>query len=100
MSRSFFSLVTIFSGLAIAIACLGLFGLVEYSVNQRSKEISIRKVFGASVNSLLLLLTRKYFALIMVAFLIIIPISAYAAEQWLNNFAYHIDVSPWMYVKA
>lgn len=93
-------LFTILTGLAIAVACLGLFGLVEYSVNQRAKEISIRKVFGASVNSLLLLLTRKYFALVMVAFVVIIPLSYYSAQQWLNNFAYHVSISPWMYAKA
>ncbi len=94
------SLFSIFTGLTIAVACFGLFGLVEYSVNQRSKEISIRKVFGASVHSLLLLLTRKYFVLIAIAFFLIIPLSYYAADEWLNNFAYHITISPWLYVKA
>jgi putative ABC transport system permease protein len=94
------ALFTIFTGLAIAVACLGLFGLVEYSVHQRTKEISIRKVFGASVNSLLVLLTRKYFGLVLMAFAVVIPLSYYAAQQWLANFAYHINVSPWMYLKA
>ena len=94
------SLFTIFTGLAITVACLGLFGLVEYSVNQRSKEISIRKVFGASVNSLLLLLTRKYFVLVMIAFIVIIPLSYFSAQEWLNSFAYRITISPWMYLKA
>lgn len=94
------NLFSIFTGLAIAVACLGLFGLVEYSVNQRTKEISIRKVFGASINSLLILLTRKYFGLVMIAFVVIIPLSYYMAQQWLNNFAYHITISPWIYMKA
>ena len=94
------SLFTIFTGLAIAVACLGLFGLVEYSVHQRTKEISIRKVFGASVHSLLVLLTRKYFGLVLMAFVVIIPVSYFAAQEWLNNFAYHITISPWIYVKA
>jgi putative ABC transport system permease protein len=89
-----------FTYLGILIACLGLFGLVEYSVNQRAREISIRKVFGASVNSLLVLLTRKYFTLVMIAFVVVIPLSYYAAGEWLNNFAYRIDISPWMYAKA
>jgi len=93
-------LFTIFTGLAIAVACLGLFGLVEYSVHQRTKEISIRKVFGASIKSLLVLLTRNYFGLVLTAFVVIIPVSYYAAQQWLTNFAYHITVSPWMYGKA
>ncbi len=94
------SLFGIFTGLAVAVACLGLFGLVEYSVHQRTREISIRKVFGASVNSLLILLTRKYFALVMIAFLVIIPVSYYAAGEWLSNFAYHVTISPWLYLKA
>lgn len=93
-------LISVFTGLAIIVACLGLFGLVEYSVSQRSREISIRKVFGASVNSLLLLLTRKYFLLVAIAFVVIIPVSYYAAQEWLNTFAYHITLSPWMYAEA
>ncbi|HEX6892963.1 MAG TPA: FtsX-like permease family protein, partial [Chryseolinea sp.] len=94
------NLFSIFTGLSIVVACLGLFGLVEYSVNQRSKEISIRKVFGASVGSLWMLLTRSYFALVLIAFMVIIPVSYYLAQEWLNNFAYHITISPWMYVNA
>ncbi len=94
------TLLTISTALAIVVSCMGLFGLVEYSVNQRAKEISIRKVFGASVNVLLLLLIRKYFALVMIAFVIIIPLNYYAAGAWLSNFAYHITIDPWMYVQA
>lgn len=94
------NLFSVFTGLAIGVACLGLFGLVEYSVNQRSKEVSIRKVFGASVGSLLLLLTRSYFGLVLIAFVVIIPLSYYAAQEWLSNFAYHITITPWMYFKA
>jgi putative ABC transport system permease protein len=94
------NLFSIFTGLAIAVACLGLFGLVEYSVNQRTKEVSIRKVFGASIGSLLIMLTRSYFILVLIAFMIIIPLSYFAAIEWLNNFAYHITISPWMYLKA
>lgn len=93
-------LFTVFSGLAILVACMGLFGLVEYSVNQRVREIGIRKVFGASVDSLVLLLTKKYFALIAIAFVIVIPISYYAANQWLSTFAYRISISPLIYAKA
>ncbi len=89
-----------FTYLGTLIACLGLFGLVEHSVNQRAREISIRKVFGASVNSLLILLTSRYFVLVTIAFVVIIPLSYYAANEWLNNFAYRIDISPWMYLKA
>ena len=94
------TLFTIFSGVAILVACMGLFGLVEYSVNQRIREIGIRKVFGASLNSLLVLLTQKYFLLILIAFVLVIPISYLAADEWLSSFAYRISVSPWIYAKA
>jgi putative ABC transport system permease protein len=94
------TLLSGFTGFAIFISCLGLFGLVEYSVNQRAKEISIRKIFGAGILSLLMLLTRHYFMLIVIAFIIIIPVSYYAASQWLQNFAYHVEVSPLIFVKA
>lgn len=93
-------LFTFFTYLAIVVACLGLYGLVEYSVNQRAKEISIRKVFGASVASLLLLLTRKYFMLLAISFVLIVPLSIYFAQEWLSGFAYHIELGPGLFVKA
>jgi putative ABC transport system permease protein len=86
--------------LAIVVACLGLFGLVEYSITQRAKEISIRKIFGAGVFSLLVLLTKRYFALIFISFLIVIPLSYYTSAEWLNNFAYRISISPLIFMKA
>lgn len=98
--RKLSTLFSIFTSLAIVIACFGLFGLVEYSVNQRRREVGIRKVFGAEAGSLLLLLTRKYFGLLAIAFVIIIPISYWASGKWLSLFVYHIDVSPWMYMQA
>jgi putative ABC transport system permease protein len=94
------TLLTGFTGFAIFISCLGLFGLVEYSVNQRAKEISIRKIFGAGIPSLLMLLTRHYFMLIAIAFIIIIPVSYYSATQWLQNFAYHVEITPLIFIKA
>lgn len=98
--RKLSALLTGFTGLAIFISCLGLFGLVEYSVNQRAKEISIRKIFGAGIPSLLMLLTRHYFLLIVIAFIIIIPLSYYTANEWLQNFVYHVEISPLIFVKA
>jgi putative ABC transport system permease protein len=98
--RKLSALLTGFTGLAIFISCLGLFGLVEYSVNQRAKEISIRKIFGAGIPSLLMLLTRHYFLLIAIAFIIIIPLSYYTANEWLQNFVYHVEISPLIFVKA
>jgi putative ABC transport system permease protein len=93
-------LFTIFTYLTIVVACMGLFGLVEYSVNQRTKEISIRKVFGASVSSLLILLTKRYFLLLFVAIALVTPLCLYAANEWLSKFAYHIDVNPLLFIKA
>lgn len=93
-------LFLIFTWLAIAVACLGLFGLVEFSVNQRAKEISIRKVFGASVSSLLLLLTKRYFVLLCISCLLIVPLVWFMAEKWLNRFAYQIDLEPMLFLKA
>jgi putative ABC transport system permease protein len=94
------TLLTGFTGFAIFISCLGLFGLVEYSVNQRAKEISIRKIFGAGIPSLLLLLTRHYFLLIIIAFILVIPVSYYTSSQWLQNFAYRVEITPLIFVKA
>lgn len=93
-------LFTIFTYLAIAVACLGLFGLVEYSVNQRTKEISIRKIFGASVTSLLVLLTKRYFLLLTLSCVMIIPLIVYAAGEWLSRFAYRVDIEPMLFIKA
>lgn len=94
------NLFMIFTYLTIAVACMGLFGLVEYSVNQRTKEISIRKVFGASVSSLLVLLTRRYFVLLAVSCLLIVPVVWYSAEQWLSRFAYQIELEPMLFIKS
>ncbi len=93
-------LFTIFTYLAIIVACLGLFGLVEYSINQRIKEISVRKVFGATLVSLLVALTKRYFILLTIAFLLIIPFSYYSAEQWLTNFEYRIDLDWTLFLKV
>jgi putative ABC transport system permease protein len=79
---------------------MGLFGLVEYSVNQRAKEISIRKVFGASLVSVLVLLTRQYFFMLSIACVLIVPVSYYAANQWLSSFAYHVNVDLLIFLEA
>jgi putative ABC transport system permease protein len=94
------TLFTFFTGFTIFIACLGLFGLVVYSTTQKYREISIRKVLGAEVSSLIVLLTTKYFVLIAIAFVVAIPFSYYAANKWLEEFVYKIDVSPMLFVKA
>jgi putative ABC transport system permease protein len=79
--------------LAILIACLGLFGLAAFTAEQRTKEIGIRKVLGATVPHLLLLLTRHIVLLVGVAFVIAVPISYVAMNRWLDDFAYRVDIS-------
>ena len=82
----------IFTMLAIIIACLGLFGLATFSTEQRSKEISIRKIMGANVSQLVLLLTKDFTKLVLIAFVLAIPITWYAVEEWwLQDFPYRID---------
>jgi putative ABC transport system permease protein len=93
-------LFSVFSFLAIVVACLGLFGLVEFTVNQRTKEISIRKVFGASIGSLFGLLNKKYFSLLIFSAIIVTPLTWYVGKQWLSNFEYRIDISMIIFFKA
>ncbi len=91
-------LFTIFSGLAIFIACLGLFGLAVFNTLQRIKEVGVRKILGASVFSILTLLSKEIIVLIMVANIIAWPLAWYAMNQWLGSFAYHIDMSILVFV--
>jgi putative ABC transport system permease protein len=93
-------IVFIFSVLTIGIACLGLFGLATYLGEQRSKEIGIRKVLGATVSQVLGLLLRDFTVLVIGAFVIAAPIGWYIMSQWLQGFAYRIDVEWWMIIAA
>jgi putative ABC transport system permease protein len=83
---------TVFSLLALAIACLGLFGLAIHITQQRAKEIGIRKVFGASVQQLLFLVSGDFLLLVFISFLISIPLTWWGMHQWLQDFAYRIDI--------
>ncbi|RNL55706.1 ABC transporter permease [Pedobacter jejuensis] len=89
-------LSNLFGGLAIFVSCLGLFGLVAYSAEQRTKEFGVRKVLGASVASLMQLLSLSFIKMIGVAIVIAIPISYYAMEKWLNNFEFHTEITWWI----
>lgn len=93
-------LFTIFSGLAIFIACLGLFGLATFNTMQRVKEIGVRKVLGASVPSILALLSKEIVSLILVANLLAWPVAWYFMDGWLGSFAYHIDMNIVAYLLA
>lgn len=88
------------AGLAILIGCLGLFGLATFAAEQRRKEVGIRKVLGASVPGLVLMLSKDFLKLVLLAALIAFPIAWYAMNQWLQDFAYRIDLSWWIFVLA
>jgi putative ABC transport system permease protein len=81
-----------FSALAIIISCLGLFGLVAFTAQKRQKEIGIRKVIGASVNNITVMLTKDFLKLVIIAVIIAFPLSWWAMSQWLQGFAYRIDI--------
>ncbi|WPP53284.1 ABC transporter permease [Catalinimonas niigatensis] len=87
----------IFAGMAIFISSLGLLGLAIFTSEQRTKEIGIRKVLGASVSSILFLLSKDYIKLILIACLVAIPIANYFITDWLQGFAYRIEVSWWLF---
>lgn len=85
------TIITAFAILAILISSLGLYGLSTYTIQKRSKEISVRKVLGASISHLLVMLTGQYIKLIALAFFIAVPISFYLVQKWLDKFVYHIE---------
>ncbi len=89
-----------FSSLAIFISCMGLFGLVLFLADQKTKEIGIRKTLGGSVTDILLLLSKDLTKWIFIAFIIAIPLSWFAMDSWLNNFAYTTEISWWIFVLA
>jgi len=84
----------------LAKACLGLLGLSAFTVEQRTKEIGIRKVLGASIPQIMTLLTKEFVKLVVIANVIAFPIAYFAMSKWLQNFAYHISISPWMFILA
>jgi putative ABC transport system permease protein len=90
----------IFSTLAIVIACVGLFGLAAYTANLRTKEIGVRKVMGASISSVVVLLTKDFTKLILIAFVLSVPLSYYIMDQWLEGFAYRIEIGAGVFVIA
>jgi putative ABC transport system permease protein len=95
---AFSSLFLFFSTFAIFIACLGLFGLVAYATLQRTKEIGIRKVLGASVNNILVLLSRDFVRLIVVAGALAIPFVIFTANRWLESYAFRINLDAWLFI--
>jgi putative ABC transport system permease protein len=99
-NQRFGDVFALFAVLAIAIACFGLLGLSAYNVLQRTKEVGIRKVLGASVRSLVFALSRDFLVLVAVAFVIAIPVTWMAMSSWLQGFAYRAGISWWIYAAA
>jgi ABC-type antimicrobial peptide transport system permease subunit len=81
-----------FAGLAILIACLGLFGLAAFTAERRTKEIGIRKTLGATRSGIVLLLSKDFTKMVLLGIIIAIPLSYYAATTWLEGFAYHTEL--------
>ena len=90
----------IFSGLSILISCVGLLGMVTLSTEQRTKEIGIRKVLGATVASIVALLSKDFLKLVLIAIVVASPIAWYAMNKWLADFAYKIDINWWVFALA
>ena len=90
----------LFATLAIIIACFGLLGLSAYNVLQRTREIGIRKVLGASVKSILFLLSKAFLVLVLVAFVVAVPVTWFVMNKWLQDFAYRINIQVWVFAVA
>jgi putative ABC transport system permease protein len=94
------TVMNLFSGIAIVLACLGLFGLSSYAAKQRVKEIGIRKVLGAPVAGLAMLLAGSFVRLAVVAMVIAMPLAAWAMHRWLQDFVYRAEMAWWVFVVA
>jgi len=100
IDRTLFGFINATAILAISIGCLGLYSLIAFVVQQKTKELGIRKVVGANTNSLVLLLSSKYVWLIALATVIAVPFGFYGTKEWLNSFVYQVQVSPLIFVGA
>jgi len=98
--RQFGRLFAVFAALAIFVACLGLFGLATHTAQQRTKEIGIRKALGATVAGIVGLLSKDFLQLLGVAFVVAVPVAYWAMSQWLQGFAYRIDLGAGVFLGA
>ncbi|MEP6749691.1 MAG: FtsX-like permease family protein, partial [Bacteroidota bacterium] len=94
------SVVSVLAALAIVISCLGLFGLASYSAERRIKEVGIRKVLGASVQNITAMLSKDFLKYVVIATIIAWPLAWFAVHTWLQDYAYRIDMSWWIFVVA
>ncbi len=98
--RQFGNVFTLFTGLAIFVACLGLFGLASFLTIQRTKEIGVRKVLGSTVGQIVLLLSKGFIQLVLIANLIAWPLAWWMMDKWLQSFPYHVSINPFLFVVA
>jgi putative ABC transport system permease protein len=96
--QHFGKVFSLFSGFAVFVACLGLFGLTLITITQRIKEIGIRKILGASISSILLLIAKDFVGLILIANAIALPLAYWVGHQWLQNYKFRIDFSIWFFI--
>ena len=89
-----------FAVLAIFIACLGLFGLATYIAEQRTKEIGVRKVLGASVSNIVSMLSKDFLKLVLISAIIAFPLAWWAMNKWLQDFAYRVNIGWWIFIAA
>jgi putative ABC transport system permease protein len=94
------TILSIFAGLAIFIACLGLFGLASFTATKRTKEIGVRKVLGSSTGNIVLLLSKDLLRPVLIAVFIAIPLGYMAMNNWLNDFAYRTPLHWWIFLIA
>jgi len=94
------SLLWIFTGIAIFVGCLGLFGLAAYTAERRRKEVGIRKVLGATTQSVVLLLSKDFVKLVAISLLVASPVAWYFMNKWLQNFSYRINIGWWVFAIA
>jgi putative ABC transport system permease protein len=93
-------LFIVFAGLAVIIACLGLFGLAAYAAEQRNREIGIRKVLGASITAIVTMLSKDFVKLVIISFVIAAPLAWLTMSKWLQGFAYRQNIQWWVVILA
>ncbi len=94
------NLFLVFTTVSVSIIVLGLLGLIAFVANQKTKEIGIRKVLGASINSILFLLSKRIIIWVLIASVIAVPFAYYLMNKWLQDFAYRIEMSWWIFILA
>jgi ABC-type antimicrobial peptide transport system permease subunit len=90
-------ITNIFAGLAIFICCIGLAGLASFTIEKRFREIGIRKVLGATVQQLLILISKEFLRLVLIAFVIAVPLTWWFMNSWLDKYTYRISINPWLF---